>query len=382
MRRADSAVLVTGATGFIGREIVRRLLAAGRRLVVLARPRAEAAAAARVRAAIDPLPSGARLTVITADLARLGFDAADLEWLRATVGTVIHSAGDSRFVPDEYDAFRATHVGGPVALLTALAGGRLRRFAHVSTAFVCGRHEGRVLEDDGDVGQDFHNPYERAKLEAETAMRRVGATHGIDVRVLRPSIVVGPAPATTGGAPANLFFAVVRLLGRVAALGRGGAGGLRVPGAPASPFNIVPVEYVAQAGVTLAEHPEAKGGTFHLVTSSPPTQAEMLAAISRVIGLDGARIVDARRVPNDQSPLERRLVLMLGPYAEYLAQNVQFDDRRARAILDGAGIPPATINAGTVESLVQLALAGESANFTAQDPPEAQRILASTRGSS
>jgi thioester reductase-like protein len=367
MKGDASAVLVTGATGFVGGAIVRRLLADGRRLVVLARSRAGAAAAARVRSAVGPLPSGARLTVITADLARLGFQTADLAWLRATVGTVIHSAGDTRFFPDESDGFRAVHVGGPVALLEALAGGRLRRFAHVSTAFVCGRREGRVLEDDGDVGQSFHNPYERVKLEAETAVRRAAAERGIDVRVLRPSIVVGAAPATVGGTPANLFFAIVRLLARVATLGRRGAarggGGvrdLRVPGAAAAPLNIVPVEYVAEAVVALATHSEAAHGTFHLVASTPPTQAAMLAALSRVIGLDGARLADVRRVPDDLSPLERRLVHLLAPYTEYLAQDLRFDDRRARAVLDDVGIPPATLDAAAIERLVELALAGEA----------------------
>ncbi len=361
MTDKDSAVLVTGATGFIGREIVRRLVADGRRVVALARPLAGQPAPARIRAAVGPLPPRAHLTVVAADLAQRPAAApADLAWLRDSVVTVIHCAGDTRFFPDEPDAFHASHVDGPLTLLTTLVGGRLRYFAHMSTAFVCGRRSGSVLEDEGNVGQRFHNRYEQAKLDAELTLAQAAVAYGIDLRVLRPSIVVGAAPATAGGVPTNLFFAVVRLLARVAALGTGATDALRLPGAPAAPFNVVPVEYVADAAVALAEHPKAGHGTFHVVTSEPPTQAAVLAMVSQVLGLEGARVVEAQRVADAGSLLERRLARVLGPYGEYLTQDVRFDDRRARSVLGAAGVPEATLDVDAVERLVGLALASEA----------------------
>jgi nucleoside-diphosphate-sugar epimerase len=357
MTDGDPAVLVSGPTGFIGREIVRRLVAEGRRVVALARPLAGQPAAARVRAAIGPLPPRARLTVVAAELAQLAAAPADLAWLRETVVTVIHCAADTRFFPDELETFRASHVNAPVTLLKALAGGRLRHFAHMSTAFVCGRRNGHVLEDDGDVGQRFHNPYERAKLDAELTLTRAAAASGIDVRVLRPSIVVGTPSATAGGVPSNLFFAVVRLLARLAAHRSGASRPLRLPGAPAAPFNVVPVEYVAAAAVALAEHPNARHGTFHVVMSEPPTQATVLAMISDVLGLEGVHVIEALRISDDASPLERRLARVLGPYTEYLMQDVRFDNRRARSVLDTAGVPEVTLDADGVKRLVGLALA-------------------------
>jgi nucleoside-diphosphate-sugar epimerase len=361
MMDADAAVLVTGATGFVGRAIVRRLLGAGRRVVALARPAAGQAAAGRVRAALDPLPQKTRLTVVGADLARLDAAAADLAWLRGSVVTVIHCAGDPRFFPDDPGAFQASHVDGPVALLQALAGDRLRSFAYMSTAFVCGQRRGRVLEEEGDVGQNFHNLYERTKLDAELALARAAGAHGLDFRVLRPSIVVGTPPPTAGGAPSNLFFAIVRQLAGLAALGRPARRVVRLPGAPAAPFNVVPVEYVADAAVALAEHPAGAHGTFHVVTSRPPTQAAVLAMVSQVLGVDGARVVEAYRIACDGSALERRLTRVLGPYTEYLAQDVRFDDERARSVLDAAGVAPAVLDMGAVERLVRLALAEEPA---------------------
>jgi nucleoside-diphosphate-sugar epimerase len=198
------------------------------------------------------------------------------------------------------------------------------------------------------------------KLDTEIALARVANARGIDFRVLRPSIVVGTPPATAGGVPSNVFFAVVRQLAGLAALGRRGRHVVRLPGAPTAPFNIVPVEYVAEATVALAEHPAATHGTFHLVTSRPPTQAAVLAMVGRVLGLEGARIVEAHRIGHDASPLERRLMRVLGPYGEYLAQDVRFDDRHARSVLDAAGVPPAVLDTGAVERLVRLALAAET----------------------
>jgi thioester reductase-like protein len=358
--RSDSTVLVTGATGFIGREIVRRLLRDGRHVVALARARAGQSAVNRVRTAIGGVPSEGRLTVVAADLTRLDAAAwANVAWLRDNIATVIHCAGDTRFLVDDLAAFRGVHVNGPVSLLETLAGGCLRRFAHVSTAFVCGRRSGKVLEDDRDVGQTFHNPYEHAKLEAELQLVRAATTHGIDLRVLRPSIVVGSAPGTSGGVPSNLLFAIVRLLARVALRSRANRV-LRVPGRPHAPFNIVLVEYVADAAIALTEHPDAAHGTFHLVMSEPMTQAMVLATVSDAIGLTGARVVDRRCIAADASPLERRLDSVLGPYREYLAQDVRFDDRRARAVLTQAGIPAATLDKEAIERLVGLAIGSES----------------------
>ena len=350
----SDGILVTGATGFIGRAIVRRLLADGRRVIAVARPRDGQSARARMDADVA---RGGRLAVVEHDFGRQALSATDVAWLRATVETVIHAAGDTQFYPADVDEFRAGHVHGPVALLAALAGGRLRRFAHVSTAFVCGDREGRVLETDGDVGQRFHNVYERVKLDAEAALTRQAAHTEVDLVVLRPSIVVGDAPVTAGGGPSNLFFDAVRLLAAAAALG--GVDGLRIPGAPDAPFNIVPIEYVVDAALALATDRSAGGGAYHLVTSEPPTQSETLAWIADAIGLRGARMAFAEELQQDASAMERQVMRMIGGYREYLAQDVRFDDRCARRVLDRAGVPAVTLDAVAVVTLVRGAIAAE-----------------------
>jgi len=357
-----AAVLVTGATGFVGREIVRRLLATDRAVVALARSRDGLAAEDRVAATTGVAPDGRRLAVMVGDFRDMAgsMRAGDLACLRTTVDTVVHCAGDTTFFPAAFGPFRAGHVEGPRTLLERLADGQLRRWVQVSTAYVCGKRTGRVLEAEGDIGQEFHNPYERTKLDAEEALRVAGATRGVEVCVVRPSIIVGPAPETAGGAPASLVFDFIRLVASLARLAVGAGRPLRIAARPRARFNIVPIDYVATAIAALAEDLDGASGTFHLVVAAAPTQDAMLAMIASGLGIGGLRLVDnGDAMLADASPLERRLARRLAPYREYLEQDVSFDDTRARSVLGGRGVPPPTLDAVAVDRMLDWALASD-----------------------
>jgi thioester reductase-like protein len=358
------SVLVTGGTGFVGREIVRRLLAARRPVVALARGRDGTTARDRMAPAVGGLPVHAVLDVIEGDLAlpECGLARDDWRYLHASVETVINCAGDTRFEPEAMEPYVAGHIDGPRRLFERLAGGRLIRWAQMSTAFVCGRRGGTILERESDMGQLFHNGYERVKLEAERAIRAAGARRGVDVRVFRPSIVVGAAPATAGGNPSNLFFGFIRMLAALARTPEGRALALRVAAAPTAPFNIVPVDYVATAVAALAEQPEGAGETFHLVVRDAPTQAAVLRTITGRLGVRGVCLVDARREPlEDPSPFERALARRLEPYRAYLTQDVRFDDANAASLLGRCGVERPTLSTDAVRQLVDQALATDDA---------------------
>ncbi len=353
----EAPVLVTGATGFMGHAVVRRLLDRGEAVIALARARPGAPARARVMAAIDRPDAAGRLVTVEGDLTRPEpVTVRDLDRLRASVRTVIHCAGDTTFFPANPVPFRAGHVDGPCALLRGLGGGVLERWVQVSTAYVCGRRVGMVCESEGDVGQEFHNPYERVKLEAETAVRAAAAAAGVDCRVLRPAIVVGAGPPTTGGHPAGVLFEFIRL---VHAVGRAGGGtrSLRIAAAPRAPFNVVPVEDVAADVVLLTQADSAAWATFHVVVPDPPSQAAMLAMIASCLGVDGLRLVDAGTAGlDDSSPLERRVARRLAPYRDYLEQEVRFDDAAARSVRDRYGAPAPSLGPAAVARLVEQAL--------------------------
>jgi nucleoside-diphosphate-sugar epimerase len=357
------SVLVTGATGFVARAVVRRLLAKRRHVIALARGRGGRGARERVLEAFRPPPACTELDVVEGDLESrdCGLGSATWRILRSTVETVVNCAGDPRFEPEAPAAFVEGHVYGPRRLLEGLAGGRLVHWAQVSTAFVCGRRSGTILERDGDVGQEFNNTYERVKLMAEHVLREAGAGAGVDVRVFRPSIVIGAAPPTAGGTPSSLLQAFIWLLAALARASAGAPVQLRVIAAPAAPFNIVPVDYVATAIVVLAERAEGAGQTFHLVVREAPTQDAVLESIMRRLGVRGVCLVDPRRERLDElSPLEAAIARRLRPYRAYLAQDLRFDDATASELLGRCGVEAPTLSIDAIYQLVDDALAGDA----------------------
>jgi nucleoside-diphosphate-sugar epimerase len=314
------------------------------------------------------------LEMIESDLTQpgAGLGSSEVARLRANVQTVIHCAGDTSFFPRTTADSRAIFIDAPLALLQALHPGRLERWCQISTAFVCGRRGGAVFESEGAVGQKFHNPYEEIKLESEIALKEFCARCGIDLRILRPSVVIGPESSTPGGSPSSLLYQFIRLAAALARRDKGAEAVVRIQGRPAAYFNIVPIEYVSAAIEVLCEQPAATGGTFHLVASQPPTQAAMLQMITSRLGLNGLRLIDDRGEPMlGASSLENRVARMLSPYREYLEQDVTFDDRAARSLLVPAGITCSSLDEKTIDDLVTMALSQARERVPTQSPRQA-----------
>jgi len=246
-------------------------------------------------------------------------------------------------------------------VLQALVPGRLERWCQISTAFICGRRCGAVFESEGAVEQKFHNPYEEIKLQSEIVLTQSCRRLGIDLRILRPSVVIGPESSTQGGSPSSLLYQFIRLAAALAGRGKGAELPVRIQGRPAAQFNIVPIEYVSAAIEVLSEQPGAAGGTFHLIDSQPPTQEAMLQMITRRFGIKGLRLIDHRfEALIDPSFLENRVARMLAPYREYLEQDVSFDDSGTQAILKPLRMLCPKLDEIAMNQLIQTALSSSA----------------------
>jgi long-chain acyl-CoA synthetase len=269
------SILLTGATGFLGGELLVRLLErTDRDIITLVRADDDEAATARLEATLAVLlppdriePGRVRAVAAHLDRPGLGLTGAEREQLVSGVDTVVHCAASVQFTLP-LDEARAINVGGTRAMLALAAGApALERFVHVSTAFVAGDRPGPYRECEGDIGQPCRNTYEQTKLEAEQHVLASGLPA---VSILRPSIVVGDS--RTGWTPAfNVIYFPLRAFAR----------GLFpvVPGDPDARVDIVPVDTVADALLELATGP-AREGTFHVVAGDDAPTAQRLTELA------------------------------------------------------------------------------------------------------
>jgi len=341
MSSRGGQVLLTGATGFVGMEVLARYLERGERTVLtLVRAADDAAAERRMRAVLHDLFGTAaeryasRVEAVAADVTApdLGLPRARREELAERIDDVVHSAASVSFsLPLEQS--RAVNVDGTQRVLElaelARERGGLRRYAHISTAYVAGTHAGRFAESDHDVGQDFRNGYEQSKFEAERVVR----AHGLPTTILRPSIVVGDRRSGWTAA-FNVLYWPLRIYAR----------GLfpAVPALPTARVDVVPIDYVADAIHALCTMPGGIGETYHLTAGTHATTiAELTQLASRHFNMPPPRVLSpeefaaAARVAGR---LERSALEQTAVYFPYFAIETAFDDSCARARLDPAGV--------------------------------------------
>lgn len=335
-------VLLTGATGFVGMELLARFLERGDRSVIaLVRARSDEAARARIDEVLSNLfgargrHHAQRVHAVAADLVapRLGLSARRAEELARRVGTVVHSAASVSFTMPLSEA-REINVTGTERMLDfaemACAHGGLDCYGHVSTAYVAGTHEGRFRERDLDVGQGFNNSYEQSKFEAEKLVR---TRDGLPFTVMRPSIIVGDRRSGWTAA-FNVLYWPLRAFAR----------GLfaAVPGVPSAPVDVVSVDYVADAIHALCAERRGAGETYNLTAGeSASTIGEIANIASRYFRRPPPKVLtpsEFGKLEGEVSSQQRSALEGSQAYFPYFAIRTVFDDSRARAQLAPAGI--------------------------------------------
>jgi thioester reductase-like protein len=345
---SDCPLLLTGATGFVGMELLARYLErTDRRVYALVRGRDDAEAAARLEAAVsrmlpDPAGYADRVVAVRGDVARPGLGMAPRRRaeLAEAVGEIVHSAASVSFTLPLPES-RAINVEGTRRMLElgALAmrrGDGLRRFSHVSTAYVAGDRRGSFYEDDLDVGQRFRNPYEQSKFEAE---RLVRSNHErLPVQIFRPSIVVGEAD--TGWTPAfNVIYWPLRAFSR----GTYAA----VPARLSAPVDVVPVSFVADAIFELGRGEARSGETYNLAAGPrAATVGELLELSASYFGRRRPLAIPPaayRRaihplLVKQAAPSRRKALRGSEVFFPYFATRVSYDTWLAERRLSPAGI--------------------------------------------
>lgn len=303
-------ILVTGASGFVGGALLRRLSGEGQAVRGAYR-----SGAARPSAGIE--------TVTIGDL------GPALDWTAAleSVAVVVHTAARVHVMrdtaDDPLDEFRRANVEGTLGLARQAAAAGVQRFVFVSSVKVHGESTppGKPFsEHDEPAPQDA---YGQSKLEAEQGLSAISAQTGMELVIIRPPLVYGP------GVRAN-FQTLMRAVAR----------GLPLPlAAVDNRRSLVALDNLVDFIATCIVHPAAANQTFLVCDgedlSTPALIRRMAAAMGRPARLFAVPVW-----------LLQAGAVMLGRPAVFqrLCGNLQLDISKARTMLGWHG--PLTVDEG------------------------------------
>lgn len=249
-------ILVTGATGFVGRALSCTLAITGDQ---------------RVRAAIrrkGPELTGLVQCVFVPDL------TADTDWSSALMGVsdVVHTAARVHIMRDRtvdpLAEFRRTNVGGTLGLARQAAAAGVRRFVFISSVKVNGE---RTLPGHSFGADDEPHPagaYGISKMEAELGLRELAAATGMEVVIIRPPLIYGP------GVTAN-FSAMMRWLQY----------GVPLPlGAIYNQRSLVALDNLVDLIAVCLRHPGAANQTFMISDGEDLSTTGLLRRLGAALG--------------------------------------------------------------------------------------------------
>ncbi|MEV0294033.1 SDR family oxidoreductase [Nocardia sp. NPDC050710] len=311
-------VLVTGATGLVGAEVVARLSAASRPVAAVLHSNSEI-----IRNDGTVLEAG---TPVAGDIRMPGFGLSqrDTDDLAERVGIIVHCAATTAFdaAPSAYEELNVQGTAHAIELARQWD----VPLVHVSTAYVCGLRGGTVSEDELEADQSFGNGYEESKFRAEQLVRAAGAG-GLEWAIVRPGIVTGAA-ATGAIREYKNLYTVVKLMveGKLRSL----------PGRYDATLSLAPVDHVADVvAAAVLDFDSAVGRTLHAVGRDTLSLREVSDVLAEYPSFEVATFVpEATFDEADLDPIEREYYRRIGSlYTSYFKRRLVFDTTRAGILL-------------------------------------------------
>ncbi len=248
-------ILVTGATGFVGKHLCQRLLDNGASVV----------ASVRTAEAAEMLPDGVQ-PCVTGNLESLDNWDAVLN----SVDTVVHLAARAHILCeadlDPLASYRKVNVEGTRKVLDACHGSSVKRLIYLSSIGVVGRGSSRSYRESDLCHPE--EPYAQSKHEAEQLVIAAGKEGVLETVVLRPPLVFGP------GVGAN-FLRIMNLVRR----------GLPLPlGLVKNVRSMVFIDNLIDAITLCLDHPRASGEVFHVADQYPVATTVLIDKLAENFG--------------------------------------------------------------------------------------------------
>ena len=295
------SILLTGATGFLGKELYRGLQSKGLPVVGMSRHGPD----------------------VIGDITVSGLGIPSYKY-----STIIHSAASLSFSQKDRESTFRINADGTKNVCRWALDNKVNTLIYISTAYTCGDFKGSWGEHDFYRGQSFHNPYEESKLKGEVYVREV--SNFLNTIIIRPGIIVG---RSDNGCSSSFegFYKPVKAIARVMMLMEKRLklpkremmeSTLRLPklhlplaikGNPDSTLNLVPVDWVVDRIISLIY---SDSGTYHLTDPLPLTNREICEGINEALGITGPHFDKEARLLQPHDRIYNKMVKDFLPYLQ------------------------------------------------------------------
>ncbi len=335
----DETTFLTGFPGFIAGRLLERLAKEEAQFLLLVQPHL----LERAQTDLDQIAAhtGKPLTqfrLLKGDITQenFGLGPPDLDLARSQTTSIFHLAAIYDLAVARDTAMKV-NVGGTRNVnnfARSLPG--LCRYHYVSTCYVAGKRQGRILETELRHEQGFRNFYEESKYLAELEVDALKSE--LPLTIHRPSVVCGDSKTGETQKYDGVYYLIHYLRRWPALLRLFNIGNRRVR------LNLAPVDFVVDAMATLAKEPLAIGKTVQIADPNSLTTHELFNEIARCLKTRGSRITIPERMVNFtlMSPPSPRITGLPHRAVPYFFLNQTYDTTQALKLLESHGVhcPP------------------------------------------
>lgn len=302
-------ILVTGASGFVGRQLITRLVD---------QPAVE------VRGAVRAKRENNQSALIA-----VGEIDGDTDWSEALKGqrVIVHTAARAHIMDDSaadpLTEFRRVNVAGTLNFARQAVAAGIRRFVFISSIKVNGEQTVAGAYFTADDAPAPEVPYGISKMEAEQGLLQIARETAMEVVIIRPPLVYGP------GVKGN-FASIIKLVEK----------GLPLPlGAIHNRRSLVSLDNLVDLIITCIDHPAAGNQVFLAGDGEDLSTSELLRRVGIAMGKP------ARLLPVPAALLQfGATVLGKKAMAQRLLGSLQVDISKTRRMLDWE--PPVSVDEG------------------------------------
>jgi thioester reductase-like protein len=395
MEKREKIILVTGSTGFLGSAITQRLLVSGYKLRLLIRERDNDTFqisfgreslikelilgyqldeySQELRRVVDERSNNDRslhelffsnVEIIEGDITStsLGLEKQEYIKLCNEVDEVFHCAAVTHFEMRGDDEHVVVNIKGTENVLQFANSGKQKRFHYISTAYVAGKQNSIIYENEMVDEPLFNNEYERSKFVAEQLVIKYAKSNDISFTIYRPGIIVGDSRTGATYKFDNLYLFVKVLLNiKNSFINHNGADfnnvTIRVPGDPYALINLVTIDYVADAIVAILKKRECVGNIFHITNPNPPRLCELRGLVMTLLEIKGMHVkIDRELEQKSLNTVEKLFLRQTRSYYPYLFSKLRFDSSNTQKALKGTAIICPAVTKELVEVLIDFAV--------------------------